>query len=136
MTRVQRNRARLILGLLLVFIAYMVLPLMPFVLGAVVVLLVASGVVSMYWYERAIDAESERFGAHMHAEGLEIDLRHMTQDYDSTLRRLSEVLDEHALCPAPVAPKPLARKRTAKKTTALKVVGGNTVPAQRKGGAS
>lgn len=135
MTRVQRNRARLILALLLVFIAYMVLPLMPFVLGAVVVLLVAAGAVSMYWYERAIDAESERFGAHMHAEGLEIDLRHMTEDYDSTIKRLSEVLDEHSLCPAPV--KPIARKRTAKKTTALKVVGGTQrVPAQRKGATS
>lgn len=136
MTRVQRNRARLLLAVLLVFIAFKLLPLVPFVVGAVVVLLVAAFAIAAYWYERAIDAEAERFGAVMHAEGLEIDLEHMTQDYDSTLGRLSEVLDEHALCPAPVEAKPIARKRTVKKTTALKVVGGTKVPAQRNGATS
>lgn len=84
------------------FVAWLLLPTPLFLIAAVVVAIVAAICVAGYWYEQALRVEAERIHLVFEVAGLEIDLAAMTEDYESTLTRLSEVLDEHSLCPVPV----------------------------------
>ncbi len=86
----------------LVLLAYLYLPDPLFLIAAIVVLIASGWVTAAVFYEQKLDVETERISLTFEAAGLQIDLKHMTEDYNSTLTRLSEVLDEHSLCPAPV----------------------------------
>jgi hypothetical protein len=127
MTARGRTVARTLTSVLFAAFALVILPFELFVIGFVVIALVASCAVAMHWYEVSIATEAERIHLVFEVEGLRIDKRHLTEDYDSTLARLSEVLDEHALCPAPVDPVPLI-------VQPLHLVASGAVPKQRKGG--
>lgn len=52
--------------------------------------------------KQALDALAEQSRLVFENQTLRIDLQHAHEDYESTLTRLSEVLDEHSLCPSPV----------------------------------
>lgn len=125
-----RRHARVTICVLLAAVAFVILPFELFIIAAIVVLLTASWAVSAHWYQQAFLAECEATDLRFSNIGLTDDLKNMTEDYDSTLQRLSEVLDEHALCPAPVDPAPVTS--IAKP---LRVVSSGKVPTQREGGA-
>lgn len=99
MSRVQRNRARLALVLAGLYVADRILPFEIFLIAVVVIALVAAAAFSMHWYEQAVDVETENMQLRFAVIGLESEIRDLVQDNDAMLCRLSEALDEHALCP-------------------------------------
>lgn len=106
MTARTRRLARTLLLLLLGLISWSILPPTLFLIGVYVVSIVAAFAYAGHWYERAVIAESDRIGMSFEVVGLKDDLAAITREYDAVLLRLSEVLDEHALCPIPVDGKP------------------------------
>lgn len=83
-------------------VAYLALPLAPFLIGAAFLLVISALVLAGHWYEKAVDVETENMSLRFAVIGLEDDVAALTQEQDALLIRLSEVLDEHALCPVPV----------------------------------
>lgn len=119
------------------FVAWRVMPRAPFVILAVVALLASAFVFAATWYERAVDVETENMQLRFAVAGLEVDNEELAREQDSLLTRLSEVLDEHALCPVPVEPeRTLATGGIVKSGTVTIIGEGRKVPAQRKGGKS
>lgn len=136
MTRVQRNRARLGLILCLAVIVYEILPFTPFVIVAVIVVLAAAAALAMHWHEQAVDVETENFQLRFAVAGLEADNIELAREQESLLDRLSAVLDEHSLCPAPVedvAPKPPATGGIVQRGTVTIIGEGRKIPRQRRG---
>jgi len=125
---------------LLTLIAWQILPTVPFVILAVVVLLVSAFAFSATWYERAIDVETENVSLLFAVASLEADNAELAREHEALLDRLSEVLDEHALCPVPVEEvpekKPRATGGVVKSGTVTIIGEGRKIPAQRKGGKS
>lgn len=54
------------------------------------------------------EAADEAVGLSFALTSAEAEARQIAGDYDAVVRRLAEVLDEHALCPVPVQPEVVA----------------------------